>query len=60
MSRVMVWAPEVPPESHPLMDMDSSLTFASLVITRYPLMIQLDGLVNTSSPFIQLGGLAQI
>ena len=28
----------------PLVDMDSSLTFASPVITRYPLMLQLGGL----------------
>ena len=38
MSRVMVWAPEVPPGLHPLVDMDSILTFASPVITRYPLV----------------------
>ena len=31
---VMVWAPKVPPGPHPLVDMDSSLTFASPVITR--------------------------
>ena len=42
--RVMVWAPKVPPGPHPLVDMDSSLTFASPVITRYPLMLQLGGL----------------
>jgi len=29
MPRVMVWAPEVPPGPHPLVDMDSSLTFSS-------------------------------
>jgi len=47
MSRVMVWAPEVPPGPHPLvdMDMDSSSTFAFPVITRYPLMLQLGGLL---------------
>ena len=44
MLRVMVWAPKVPPGPHPLVDMDSSLTFASPVITRYPLMLQLGGL----------------
>ena len=33
MPRVMVWTPEVPPGPHPLVDMDSSLTFASPVIT---------------------------
>ena len=38
MLRVMVWAPRVPPGPHPFVDMDSSLTFASPVITRYPLM----------------------
>jgi len=32
--------PEVPPRPHPLADMDSSLTFASPVIPRYPLMLQ--------------------
>ena len=35
MLRVMVWAPKIPPRPHPLVDMDSSLTFVSLVITRY-------------------------
>ena len=38
----MVWAPKVPPGPHPLVDMDSNLTFASPVITRYPLMLQLE------------------
>jgi len=33
MPRVMVWAPEVPPGPHPLVDMDSNLIFASPVIT---------------------------
>ena len=42
MPRVMVWAPKVP---YPLVGMDSSLTFASPVITRYPLMLQLGGLL---------------
>ena len=35
MPRVMAWALEVPPGTHSLVDMDSSLTFASPVITRY-------------------------
>ena len=43
MLRVMVWAPRVPPGPHPLLNMDGSLTFASPVITRYPLMLQLAG-----------------
>ena len=41
MPRVMVWAPEVPPEPNIFIDMDSNLTFAFPVITRYPLMGQL-------------------
>ena len=41
---VMVWAPKVPPGPHPLVDMDSSLIFASPVITMYPLMLGLGGL----------------
>ena len=44
MARMMVWAPEVPPGPHPLVGMDSSLTFATPVNTRYPLMLQLGGL----------------
>jgi len=47
MPRMMVWAPEVPLGPHPLTDMDSSLTFAFPVITRYPLMLQLGGLFHT-------------
>jgi len=45
MSKVMVWAPEVPLGPHSLVDMDSSLIFTSPVITRYPLMLQLGGLL---------------
>ena len=44
MLKVIIWALKVPPGPHPLVDMDSSLTFASPVITRYPLMLWLDGL----------------
>ena len=52
MLRVMVWAPKVPPGPHPLVDMDSSLTFASPVITRYPLMLQLGGLEQCEQSFL--------
>jgi len=46
MPRVMVWAPKVPPEPHPLADMDSNLTFASpVIITRCPLVLHLGGLL---------------
>jgi len=50
MPRVMVWAPKVPQGSRPLVDMDSSLTFTSPVITRYPLMLQLGGLFPQLAP----------
>ena len=52
MLRVMVWAPKVLPGPHPLVDMDSSLTFASPVIARYPLMLQLGGLLLKETPTI--------
>jgi len=46
----MVWALEVPPWPHSLAGMNSSLTFASPVITRCLFMLQLDRLLlgNTS------------
>jgi len=44
-SIVTLGAPEVPPGPHLLTDMDSSLTFVSPAITRYPLMLQLDVLL---------------
>ena len=40
MSRMMMWAFEIPPGPHPLEDMKCSLTFASPIINRYPLMLQ--------------------
>ena len=45
-----VWAPEVPSGPNPLADMDSSLKFASPVITRYSLMLQLCGLLHQLTP----------
>jgi len=57
MPRVIVWALEVPSGQHPLVDMDSSLTFASPVAHTITLGMVQPHLRGTSSP---LGGFSSI